>query len=977
MAKIVNRRNFYLRDKHVPEKMKVEEVKIIPEDDPVLYKETGNEAFKLENYEDAIEQYTKAIKIGEKHKELPIFYKNRAACYLKLEKYEKAERDCSKSLELAPKDPKALFRRCQALEALGRIEEAYRDARGVLESDPGNKTIQPVLERLHAIVQERVRENAQISNKVRKMLDLAFDLTEQDLEKRKLAMNNLVVLSKEKTGTELMFDEHVLQKIGRLAKVEKCNDIIVNMARVVDNLCLKSVARTKAVVQELGIPWFLKMLNSEDDERIMAMEHCMQTVLNSFSGMENKDDSKPDKELTEANKKEIDFLLSCLVHAINDPILKGKARDAVMELLTRNVHWKYLDWAERLIDQKGLLRLMNVCSELEEYTYESAIPITPSSRTIASVCLARIYDNMYYDTMRQKYTEQIQDFVKDKLLEPTHESKVRVTVAITALLLGPLDVGNQIVAKEGILQMILAMATYEEDILQQKVACECIIAAASKKDKAKSLVQTGMDILKKLYHSKDEGIRVRALVGICKLGSVGGTDASIRPLADGSTMKLAEACRRFLIKPGKDKDIRKWATEGLSYLTLDADVKEKLIEDKPALRAMIELAKTGDQSVLFGVVTTLVNLCNAYEKQEVLPELVQLAKYAKQHVPEEHELDDPDFVAKRCIALTNEGVTTALVALSKTESPNSREMIARVFNALAAEQCNRGKIVQQGGAKALLNLALDGTANGKRHAGQALSRLGITINPEVAFPGQRCLEVVRVFLNQLHPECSALENFEALMALCNLAQMSETVRKRILREQGLSKVEQYITEDHLLLSRAAAQCICNLCMSDYVVKEHEKENDRIKLLLLYCEEEDEDTAIACSGALAILSSESEKCCEKIMQVERWLEIFRILLANPSPAVQHRGIVMIFNVIKAKKEYADKIFDTDLMQMLHGVTQLNDEKRAPAMEVAHQILKYAEEHKIIEENKEIANLQMPDPFVKKKTPGLEEEEEDEE
>lgn len=52
-------------------------------------------------------------------------------------------------------------------------------------------------------------------------------------------------------------------------------------------------------------------------------------------------------------------------------------------------------------------------------------------------------------------------------------------------------------------------------------------------------------------------------------------------------------CLRFLINPAKDKDMRKWAVEGLSYLTLDAEVKEKLIEDRPALQALIEVAKVG------------------------------------------------------------------------------------------------------------------------------------------------------------------------------------------------------------------------------------------------------------------------------------------------------------------------------------------------------------------------------------------------
>lgn len=202
----------------------------------------------------------------------------------------------------------------------------------------------------------------------------------------------------------------------------------------------------------------------------------------------------------------------------------------------------------------------------------------------------------------------------------------------------------------GIMEMILVMAN-TEDIIQQRVACECIIAAASKQDKAKAIINQGLNILKTLYKAKDDGIRVRALVGLCKLGCSSGTDASIRPFAEGSNLKLAEACRRFLLHPGKDQDIRKWSAEGLSYLTLDAEVKEKLIEDRAALQALIELAKTGDQSVLYGVITTLVNLCNVYEKQEVIPEMVELAKFAKHHIPEEHELDDPDFVSKRILIL--------------------------------------------------------------------------------------------------------------------------------------------------------------------------------------------------------------------------------------------------------------------------------------------------------------------------------------
>jgi len=38
-------------------------------------------------------------------------------------------------------------------------------------------------------------------------------------------------------------------------------------------------------------------------------------------------------------------------------------------------------------------------------------------------------------------------------------------------------------------------------------------------------------------------------------------------------------------------DLRKWAAEGLAYLTLDADVKEDLVEDTDSLKSIIDLAK--------------------------------------------------------------------------------------------------------------------------------------------------------------------------------------------------------------------------------------------------------------------------------------------------------------------------------------------------------------------------------------------------
>ena len=73
----------------------------------------------------------------------------------------------------------------------------------------------------------------------------------------------------------------------------------------------------------------------------------------------------------------------------------------------------------------------------------------------------------------------------------------------------------------------------------------------------------------------------------------------------------------------------------------------------------------------------------------------------------------------------------------KTDSKNIKELIARVLNALCKHADLRGLVVQQGGSKSLIPLALEGTEKGMRQAAQALSRIGITQDPSIAFPGQR------------------------------------------------------------------------------------------------------------------------------------------------------------------------------------------------------------------------------------------------
>ena len=61
------------------------------------------------------------------------------------------------ALEYSPNDVKALYRRCQALEMLGKKEDAYKDALLLMQLDPKNKAVIPIMQRLSAYVMDKVK----------------------------------------------------------------------------------------------------------------------------------------------------------------------------------------------------------------------------------------------------------------------------------------------------------------------------------------------------------------------------------------------------------------------------------------------------------------------------------------------------------------------------------------------------------------------------------------------------------------------------------------------------------------------------------------------------------------------------------------------------------------------------------------------------------------------------------------------------
>ena len=88
-----------------------------------------------------------------------------------------------------------------------------------------------------------------------------------------------------------------------------------------------------------------------------------------------------------------------------------------------------------------------------------------------------------------------------------------------------------------------------------------------------------------------------------------------------------------------------------------------------------------------------------------------------------------------------------------------------------------------GATKMLIGFARKSTDQGMIHSAQCIARLGIQSNPLLTFPGQRSLEVPKILKILMHVECTALQNFEALMCLTNLASIDDEHRRRVYKEK--------------------------------------------------------------------------------------------------------------------------------------------------------------------------------------------------
>ncbi|KAK6165356.1 hypothetical protein SNE40_022298 [Patella caerulea] len=129
-------------------------------------KDKGNEAFKCNDYEEALLYYTRSLSLVQTAN----LYNNRALAYLKLEKWKEAVKDCDEVLDEEPDNIKALLRRSTAYLGLKDVESAERDLNDILSLDENNKRAKEMLKESADLRKEAEKQKKERKVKGRRMV---------------------------------------------------------------------------------------------------------------------------------------------------------------------------------------------------------------------------------------------------------------------------------------------------------------------------------------------------------------------------------------------------------------------------------------------------------------------------------------------------------------------------------------------------------------------------------------------------------------------------------------------------------------------------------------------------------------------------------------------------------------------------------------------------------------------------------------
>ncbi|KAF3904635.1 hypothetical protein ABW21_db0205887 [Orbilia brochopaga] len=423
--------------------------------------------------------------------------------------------------------------------------------------------------------------------------------------------------------------------------------------------------------------------------------------------------------------------------------------------------------------------------------------------------------------------------------------------------------------------------------------------------------------------------------------------------SDKEVEELAATFTKLLSTADDSKQLQ--SVEGLAYTSLTPSVKESLAGDTATLRSLLALlTPSASPSLIFGVLTTLDNISRytnpLTEEQRKMAQLKNYANAAAQKSLEIHKLDADACVTKRCKALLDAGVVTALVRLAKKTSPQATILTSSILLSLAKTTAHRGTMAQQGAVRLLLQIhaslppppkTVQPTQSEEAAetpppptvditTAHALSRLLISVNPTLAFsaslPITSAVPPLLALVDSVHKSTAETRDllplFEGLLALTNLASTTDAIREIIVKK-AFTTIEELLVDRNDMVQRAAVELVCNLMVSPSCVAlfaEGARSGNRLGILLALVQADDVPTRLAAGGALAMLT-EWDAGVRKLVERDNGVQRILEMCEDDDDGVVIRGAVVVRNIVAVGGDTAKaKVKDAGGVECLKRVLE---------------------------------------------------------
>ena len=352
-------------------------------------------------------------------------------------------------------------------------------------------------------------------------------------------------------------------------------------------------------------------------------------------------------------------------------------------------------------------------------------------------------------------------------------------------------------------------------------------------------------------------------------------------------------------------------------------------------------------------------------KQVTMEQYDELKRMQK--TTEEKEFDDepelkedtPEQCGVRIGKMAAANVPRALCQLADGASDQTLEQVVLGLNRLANEPSVRGTMIQQGVLSKLIkidNEEKNPTDLRKKIIGNirhCIGKMLVTTNPSMLTAAQRMGAIKPLIQLVREVGSSDLQQFEALMALTNIASVGDDTKNKIVAERGLAAFKYAMFSDHDMVKQAATEALVNMVGNVDFMKQLQEEDELRLWLALAADFEDHfPCARAAAGCLAMATGYPD-VAKTLIKLPTFKKRMEETLESASLEIMHRMLVVILNLAELGGEFREAAVENGLIafseayvESYHDGSKVNEIKFGPeematfnaTVDVAKQIVR---------------------------------------